>query len=90
MCYPHKIPVIRGYLLLSVAACQGIQEHTLALGSLAVSPGISTNLKSEIPFPQNTVNKAKGMEAWIHGYGLVEDGMQEQCSICGAVYPLQS
>lgn len=65
MCCSHKIPVIRGYLLLlSVAACQGIQEHTLELDFLAVSPGISTNLKTEILFPQNTVNKAK---AWKPG-----------------------
>ena len=53
--------------LLSVAGCQGIQKYTLALGSLAISLGITTSLKSEIPFPQNTVSKAKAREVWICG-----------------------
>lgn len=53
--------------LLSVAGCQGMQEHTLALVSLAISQGISTSLKLESPFPQNTVSKAKGMEGWLCG-----------------------
>lgn len=81
--------------LLSVAGCQGMQEHTPAFISLAISQEISTSLKLEIPFPP--LSKAQAWKAGSVGCGLVEHDMQEQPhTICGGsskcctVYLLQS
>lgn len=94
-CCPHKIPVTRGYpemFLLSIATCQGMQQHTLTLGSLTISSRLSTSLKSEIPFPQDTLSKVKVMEAWIHEACTSQGwyvGASPMVSAEGAVYVVQ-